>query len=133
MANLLIETIRKMESNNKSFDDISWYGNNKSILDLDKFHLIMDIKYDASYGSTKMPLDFVIVFKDNTWLERHEYDGSEWWEYKQTPTKPNKLGDLLLVNEFGWRKNFEILDRADTATEDTQIYNNNENGGNTNV
>ena len=26
-----------------------------------------------------------IVFKDNSWIERSTYDGSEWWEYKKTP------------------------------------------------
>ena len=30
--------------------------------------------------------NIVIVFEDGTWLERGEYDGSEWWEYKQKPT-----------------------------------------------
>ena len=28
-----------------------------------------------------------IVFKDRTWLERWEYDGSEWWEYKKCPER----------------------------------------------
>lgn len=23
--------------------------------------------------------------KDGSWFERHEYDGSEWWEYKEKP------------------------------------------------
>lgn len=24
-------------------------------------------------------------------MERHEYDGSEWWEFKTIPIKPNRL------------------------------------------
>ena len=39
-----------------------------------------------------------IVFKDNTWIERHEYDGAEWWEYKETPKEPNAL--IGIYNEI---------------------------------
>ena len=28
-----------------------------------------------------------LVFKDRTWLERWEYDWSEWWEYKKCPER----------------------------------------------
>ena len=42
-----------------------------------------DISYDDGFGSQN--LFGVIVFKDNTWLERYEYDGSEGWDYKKCP------------------------------------------------
>jgi hypothetical protein len=45
--------------------------------------------YDNGYGGAKVPTNTVVVFKDGTWLERAEYDGSEWWEYKQIPKKIN--------------------------------------------
>ena len=25
----------------------------------------------------------LVVVGDNWWIERHEYDGNEWWEYKE--------------------------------------------------
>ncbi|QNI21485.1 hypothetical protein [Salmonella phage 3sent1] len=31
-----------------------------------------------------------VWFTDGTWLERGEYDGSEWWEYKATPAIPEE-------------------------------------------
>lgn len=40
--------------------------------------------YDNGFGSQK--LFGVVVFKDGTWLERREYDGSEWWNYSYKPT-----------------------------------------------
>jgi len=35
------------------------------------------------FGSQE--LGGIIVFNDGSWLERREYDGSEWWEFQQTP------------------------------------------------
>lgn len=40
--------------------------------------------YDSSYGGQE--LFGWVLFKDGTWLERDEYDGSEWWDYKTPPT-----------------------------------------------
>jgi hypothetical protein len=27
------------------------------------------------------------------WIERAEYDGSEWWEYKEIPKRPSCKGN----------------------------------------
>jgi hypothetical protein len=54
-----------------------------SVDDYDKFLDGLDFEYDSGYGSQE--LFGYVLFKDGTWLERHEYDGSEWWEYKKTP------------------------------------------------
>ena len=43
-----------------------------------------NIEYDNSYGIPEVPEDLVVVGVD-WWLERAEYDGSEWWEYKTLP------------------------------------------------
>ena len=43
----------------------------------------LDREYDNDYGAQH--LFGIIVFKDNSWVERHEYDGSEWWETKVVP------------------------------------------------
>jgi len=57
----------------------------------------LDFNYDAGYGSQQ--LDGLVLFNDNTWLERHEHDGSEWWEHKRCPTVDEVLsfttGDLI--------------------------------------
>lgn len=46
---------------------------------------LASINYDNGYGGQE--LFGTIVFKDNTWLERGEYDGSEWWERHKLPTE----------------------------------------------
>lgn len=48
---------------------------------------LLDIDYDNGYGSQE--LDGVIAYKDGTWRERREYDGSEWWERYEFPTEPD--------------------------------------------
>jgi len=87
--NLLEETLHKMEYNNKQENDVDWVGSRdgKYAINWNQFKAIGNIKYDSGFGGQEIAPDLVIVFKDGTWLERHEYDGSEWWEYKETPQR----------------------------------------------
>lgn len=39
--------------------------------------------YDSGHGVQYW--DGWISFEDGTWIERHEYDGAEWWEHKEYP------------------------------------------------
>lgn len=49
----------------------------------------LDFEYDEGYGSQH--LYGTILFKDNSWLSRWEYDGSEGWEHN----KPLTVEDVL--------------------------------------
>lgn len=49
---------------------------------------ISAIDYDGGYGSQE--LEGIIVFEDNSWLSRHEYDGSECWQHNSCPS----VGDV---------------------------------------
>jgi len=49
----------------------------------------LDFEYDAGYGGQE--LFGTIWLEEGTWLERGEYDGSEWWEYKECPQIPDEL------------------------------------------
>ena len=31
------------------------------------------------------------LMEEGTWIERGEYDGSEWWEYRECPSIPDEL------------------------------------------
>lgn len=44
----------------------------------------MDFEYDAGYGGQEL-YGTVWLMEEGTWLERGEYDGSEWWDYKKCP------------------------------------------------
>ena len=43
----------------------------------------LDFYYDNDYGSQE--IEGYIWYEDNSWSERFEYDGAEWWEYKSCP------------------------------------------------
>lgn len=87
MTNLLIETLECLRSNGKSEHDVLWCGNREFCFRWSVFAKLANRKYDNGYGGNEVASDLLVVGKD-FWLERHEYDGSEWWEYKEYPTKP---------------------------------------------
>jgi hypothetical protein len=45
--------------------------------------------YDSGCGMQEVV--GTVVFKDGTWLERQECNGSEWWEHKVCPKKEDYL------------------------------------------
>ena len=57
------------------------------------------LEYDDGYGSQM--LFGTLVFNDHTWLERGEYDGSEWWTFCQVPVRPGfKPEETQVFEEF---------------------------------
>ena len=62
MANLLKETKEILEQRSKTFDDVLFVGDGST-------HTKMTVK----------------EFLEHANVHRHEYDGSEWWEYKSMP------------------------------------------------
>ena len=98
--NLLKETLGQLVEEGKTPDDVLWVGNKDHWFSWAEFAALADQEYDSGYGSPEVATDLLVV-GENFWLERHEYDGSEWWEFKDLPKKPkthkvpNKLiGDL---------------------------------------
>lgn len=82
------ELLQVLKSIEKNQSDISWmlvYTQSYSDIS-EAFTTIDDLgfTYDNGYGSQE--LFGIVYFNDGTWLERGEYDGSEWWEHITTPT-----------------------------------------------
>jgi hypothetical protein len=100
MANLLKETLYLIKHSGKTENDILWVGTSTEYMTWENFKKIADTDYDESWGSPKVAQDLMIV-GDGWWVERGEYDGSEWWEFKQIPVKPEKLieAKALTVNQ----------------------------------
>lgn len=112
---LLKETIDVLKNHNKSLSDVEWIGTSHEYVDINKFIEIANTLYDDGYGSAEVAINLLIVGK-NWWLERHAEDGSEWWVYKELPTKPKKFLDLkaLTINQadelgFDVRRGWESL------------------------
>lgn len=50
----------------------------------------LNFEYDNGYGGQEL-FGTIWLSEDNTWYERGEYDGSEWWEYNECPVVPDEL------------------------------------------
>ena len=48
----------------------------------------LDFEYDSGFGGQELFGD--IWYKDGTWSDRGEYDGSEWWQHQQVPKIPKE-------------------------------------------
>lgn len=90
MTNLKEETLKTLKDCGKTIEDVLWVSNGKIRLPIDAFLSVADRLYDSGFGNTEVFEDLVIV-GDNWWLERAEYDGSEWWEFKALPHQPVRI------------------------------------------
>lgn len=93
MKNLLQETLELLERNNKKETDVKWVGTSTHKTTWEDFKKNADVEYDSGYGSPKVAQDLLIV-GENWWLERGEYDGREWWDYKEIPKEPTETIEL---------------------------------------
>ncbi len=69
--------------------EVAWVGTDDGeyAISWEEFLKIADIEYDSGFGLAYIPTELVVVFKDGSWLERHEYDGSESWVFKSAPVR----------------------------------------------
>jgi hypothetical protein len=96
MINLLKETKEILKKNNKKLGDIAWFGSKKDELK-GELEQLLNFEYNNGFGCQEVFKDLILVGKD-FWLERHEYDGSEWWEYKTQPERPKETHELGIRN-----------------------------------
>ena len=105
--NLLVETLEEIMKSGHSVSDIEFICCGNSIMtDWVTYQHAANFNYDSGFGFEEVNPELSIVFKDKTWLCRREYDGSEWFEYMETP----KVGNLLDLNVKHVRS---LLDRRD--------------------
>lgn len=87
-TNLLQETIKKLKEYQKTERDILWVGSEDfGWFTWEDFKELADTEYNSGHGTQEVASDLLIVGKD-FWLERRDYDGAEWWEFKVMPCKP---------------------------------------------
>lgn len=102
-TNLLEETLEIMQNHGKSIKDVKFVRCDWGVCDYDfgyykeyeyymsweDFASMANRFYDNGYGGTEVKDNLQIIGKD-WWVERHEYDGSEWWEFKSLPIQPEE-------------------------------------------
>lgn len=96
--NLKNETLRILQENGKKKSDVRWVGCSEFLIPVSLFWELADQEYDSGFGAQEVAAD-LIVAGDGFWLERHEYDGSEWWEFKEAPPMP--LEEKTVKNLIG--------------------------------
>ena len=57
--------------------------------DFDRFMNSLNFDYDNGFGGQE--LDGTVWLKDGRWIDRHEYDGSEWWVLREAPPIPDRF------------------------------------------
>ena len=105
--NLARETLDILKECGKTIQDARWVGyydgdRNKRISVDEFFVAAMRTNYDNGYGSAEIDTSLVVV-GDDWWLERAEYDGSEWWEFKTMPKKDEYEVDDERHNLYQYR------------------------------
>lgn len=103
--NLLEETVGKLSENNLKPKDVRWVGTNKGSTTWKQFKKLADREYDDGFGGEEVNTELLVV-GDDWWLERHEYDGSEWWEFKRLPQKPENKTFVQTGDKFNYDELF---------------------------
>jgi len=108
MTNFKKETLTILANHNKSIEDILWIGCECFKIPKEEFWKLADRCYDDGYGAWEIPLDLLIV-GDDWWMERREYDGSEWWEFREKIVEPEKtlhIDTLFLKSDTDYNTEF---------------------------
>lgn len=97
MTNLWEETTRMLAAHGKTFENVEYVQGSDFGITKENFEKVAKKSdYDSGFGAAEVADDLVVV-GDNWWLERQEYDGSEWWEYKE---RPKQISEIKEVNHL---------------------------------
>lgn len=101
-TNLLDETVEFLEKYGKTLDDVLYIQGDDFEITRKNFETVArDTEYYSGFGAQHVATDLVLV-GDGWWIERAEYDGSEWWEFKTIPTEKSKVVPILYLDRGMW-------------------------------
>lgn len=99
MINLYEETLQKLRDHNKTFDNViaianSYNNYNATKEEIKKYSYVYDkeafikasklINYDNGFGGDCVGM-YLVIIGDDFYMDRTEYDGSIYWEYRTKP------------------------------------------------
>lgn len=105
--NLREETLETLKAYNKTVEDIRFICSGNRNIPIDLFFIKANKEYDDGYGGAEVDMALQIV-GDDWWLERGEYDGSEWWEFKTMPKKPDTPLDYTYTPIYRYDYNEDL-------------------------
>ena len=87
VVNFLKETLDKMEENGVRPEDVQYVSTSEVWMTWEEFaNIAKRTRYDSGYGLQEIEPSLRVVGID-WWLERAEYDGSEWWKFCTMPLR----------------------------------------------
>lgn len=102
MSNLWTETEEFLEKYGKTLDDVLYIQGEDFKVTKENFEIVAKkTDYDSGFGAQHVATDLVLV-GDGWWIERCEYDGSEWWEFKTIPTEKDKVEHIYHLDNGMW-------------------------------
>lgn len=108
LVNFWRETIRVLELHNKTWNDVEFICDSDANISKSNFeNVAKNTNYDNGFGGQRIASDLMIVGSD-WWLERHEYDGSEWWEFKKAPKRFDNTKNVVRFDGGCWNTLSEI-------------------------
>lgn len=98
--NLLRETCDFLASKNLTPYDVLYVTDGYKWCDWNTFaNAAQNIVYDAGYGGQEINHNLKIVGRQSWWIERREYDGAEWWSFKEPVCRPRKQTNIPILLE----------------------------------
>ena len=111
IVNLYEETMIVLKEKGKSLNDIKFIKGDDFDITVDNFiEVAKKTDYDDGYGAAEVAVDLKIVGED-WFLQRREYDGSEWWEYITIPNRTNKIVNIKNLAGDLWHTLKEINEK----------------------
>lgn len=108
MTNLWVETMRMLTVHGKTFKDVKYIQGSDFGITKENFEKVAKKSdYNSGFGVMEVAEDLVVV-GDNWWLERHDYDGIEWWEYKEKPRQISEIKEVSHLAGGMWNKLAEL-------------------------
>lgn len=117
--NLLDETLEAITESGHTPADILFIGS----LDTghrctwQEFEVLANIEYEYSYGAQKVATDLVLAYCDGQRMQRGEFDGSEYWDYRRPyidPTIVKKITSLFVSPPRIGGQTIEQINEPDT-------------------
>lgn len=101
-TNLLDETVEFLEKYGKTLDDVLYIQGDDFEITRKNFETVArDTNYDSGYGDQHVPKDLVLV-GEGWWIERYEYDGAEWWDFKSIPARKQYMKNITNLHKGMW-------------------------------
>ena len=107
MSEIEKETIEAIKGSGHKISDIIYIGSDDGYSctwkEFQKLAKQDDMHYYSGFGGQSLATDILIVFSDQTYMKRGEYDGSEWWEYNEPFVMPTELKPIKhIANGDSW-------------------------------